>query len=150
MRKVLDFITRLVCSALMFVISYCFGVNVMGVLSVAFGFEDAVRINYGVWGICIVMFLVAMFLYWSGRMSTKSVSGVKCCKMVVGIGFGGIVASSVAYMVILKEVLQTMLILAIVTWLCLFVFIKVLNDIEKSLSTKKVEETEVAEETKEN
>lgn len=147
MRKVIDFMVKVTCSVLMFVISYCFGINAMGVVAVAFKLENAETIKYGVWGICVVLFLVVMFLYWSGRMSTKTVKGIKCCKCVVWIGLGGIVLSSVLYMVILKEMLQTMLILAVVTWLVLFMFIRVLSSIEKSLSSTEAVETVPVEES---
>lgn len=133
MGKVTKYAMYVLFSILLAGISYSIGNVVTGTIAVIFKLNNAKTNQYIVLAIAAVFFLVAVYLLWSGKMSTESVSGVKCLKLVVIVGFGTAIVSSVLYMVVLGEIKQTMLLLALLSWVVLFAFLHLLNKIEKDL-----------------
>lgn len=133
MGKVTKYVMYVLFSILLAGISYSIGNVVTGTIAVAFKLNDAKTNQYIVLAIAAVFFLVAMYLLWSGKMSTKSVKGIKCLKLVVIIGLGTAIVGSVLYMVVLGEVKQTMLLMTLLDWVVLYAFLHLLNKIEKDL-----------------
>lgn len=133
MGKVTKYAMYVLFSILLAGISYSIGNVVTGTIAVIFKLNNAKTNQYIVLAIAAVFFLVAVYLLWSGKMSTESVRGVKCLKLVVIVGFGTAIVSSVLYMVVLGEIKQTMLLLALLSWVVLFAFLHLLNKIEKDL-----------------
>lgn len=124
---------KLCCSLLMCVIAYCLSLNIMGVVAVIIGLDSAKVINYCITVLFVVMSVIALYIYWSGRLNTSDIKGIKVCKLFVCIGFGGIILSSILYMLVLGEIKIVMLTLAIITWVLLFGFLHILNKIESKL-----------------
>lgn len=137
MGKVTKCVLNILFSILLAGIAYSIGNVVTGSIAVLFKINDANVVSYIVLAIAFVLFIVAMYLLWSGRMNTTTRGGVKCLKVVVSVGLGIAIVGSVLYMVLLGEIKQTMLFMTVLDWVMLFVFIHILNKIDGDLVKSK-------------
>lgn len=137
MGKVTKCVMNILFSILLAGIAYSIGNVVTGSIAVLFKINDANVVSYIVLAIAFVLFIVAMYLLWSGRLNTTTREGVKCLKVVVSVGLGIAISGSVLYMVLLGEIKQTMLFITVLGWVMLFVFIHILNKIDGDLVKSK-------------
>lgn len=137
MGKVTKCVMNTLFSILLAGIAYSIGNVVTGSIAVLFKINDANVVSYIVLTIAFVLFIVAMYLLWSGRMNTTTREGIKCLKVVVSVGLGIAIVGSVLYMVLLGEIKQTMLFMTVLDWVMLFVFIHILNKIDGDLVKSK-------------
>lgn len=133
MGKVTKYVMYVLFSILMAGVSYSIGNLIAGCVAVLFKINDAKITLYIVLAIAVAMFLIGMYLLWSGKINTKTKSGIRCLKMVVIIALGTSIVGSVLYMVLLKEIKQTMLLITVLDWVLLFGFVYTLTKIEKDL-----------------
>lgn len=137
MGKITKYVMYVLFSILLAGMSYSIGNVVTGSIAVLFKIDDARVVSYIVLFIAFVLFVVAMYLLWSGKISTTTREGIRCFKVVVCVGLGTAIAGSVLYMVLLGEIKQTMLFMTVLDWVMLFVFLHILNKIDKDLVKSK-------------
>lgn len=137
MGRVTKYVMYVLFSILLAGMSYSIGNVVTGSIAVLFKIDNARVVSYIVLAIAFVLFVVAMYLLWSVRMNTTTKEGIQCLKVVVCFGLGTAIAGSVLYMVLLGEIKQTMLFMTVLDWVMLFVFLHILNKIDKDLVKSK-------------
>ena len=142
MRKLLSVLGRVVVSVFVVLLSGCFAVNSTGVIAVAFKIEETNFIVYGVTGLLSVILLI---LYWSRFLNLDTLVGVKRVRYTAVGLFGGIVVCGALYMVLLKDVLQTMLFLMVCLWILLAILLKLLKNIESHLVASEKQNDEATE-----
>lgn len=131
-------LSKLVCSLLVVVISYCFAVNLSGVVTLAVGRKDGTVLAYV---LTVVISLICLVGYWSGRVSTRGLREIRNLEIAVYVVFGGTVLSGLLYMLLVGEVLRVMLFSMVTIWVMMFAALSVIKSIKKNLTAVESEST---------
>lgn len=138
MKKFFGIVVRLVCSVLMCVCSYCFSINLTGVIAVALDIDETTMI---VNVLAVVIAIALLGLYWSGVIGTNNLRQLKNMETAVIVVLGGIILCGIIYMGLLHQVLYVMLTMMALMWLLLFAALWVLRDTRKRISGSNKQET---------
>lgn len=138
MKKFFGIVVRLVCSVLMCVCSYCFSINLTGVIAVALNIDETTMI---VNVLAVVIAVALLGLYWSGVIGTNNLRQLKNMETTVIVVLGGIIMCGIVYMGLLHQVLYVMLTMMALMWLLLFAALWVLRDTRKRVSGSNTKET---------
>ncbi len=138
MKKFFGIVVRLVCSVLMCVCSYCFSINLTGVIAVALNIDETTMI---VNVLAVVIAVALLGLYWSGVIGTNNLRQLKNMETTVIVVLGGIIMCGIVYMGLLHQVLYVMLTMMALMWLLLFAALWVLRDTRKRISGSNTKET---------
>lgn len=132
MVRIRRFLARLVVFICVLCLSYSFATLLVGDIALISGKNELEfnRILINIIGFVIA--LVGIIIYLTGRLSLQNLKGIRTCRVVSVIVFGGMIVLSLLYMYLCGEVKYVMLSLMVCLWVLLFGFLYILSKIEKT------------------